>query len=139
MKNPCLAAALQELHAAGINRITQANGGKHLQLRWPSNNTSTGERAYTLPISPSDWRSADNTRADIRRILRADGVLPTTERRPPPPKPSSRLELIERRVAVLERRLTALEQHKTSCVECSQNPPRDGLAHHHDLGDSHGN
>ena len=90
MKNPCLAAALQELHAAGINRITQANGGEHLQLRWPSNVTGTGEQKYTLPGTPSDWRSTANVRADIRRILRADGVLPLTERKPPAPKPASR-------------------------------------------------
>lgn len=128
MKNPCLAAALQELHAAGINQITQANGGEHLQLRWPSNVTGTGEQKYTLPGTPSDWRSTANVRADIRRILRADGVLPLTERKPPAPKPASRVDLLERRVATLEQRLTALEQHK---------PPRDGPAHRHDSGDKH--
>jgi hypothetical protein len=55
-------------------------------------------------------------RADIRRLLREDGVLVTPEPPVPARKPS-RLELLERRVGVqeqtielLERRIAALEQ-----------------------------
>jgi hypothetical protein len=64
---------------------------------------------YVLPSTPSDFRSAANVRADIRRILKADGML-TTERRPPPPKTPDRVTLLERRVAAQEQRLAVLEQ-----------------------------
>ena len=35
-----------------------------------------------MPATPSDWRASRNTRADVRRLLREDGVL--TERAKPP-------------------------------------------------------
>jgi hypothetical protein len=59
---------------------------------------------YSMPLTPSDWRSPNNVRADIRRILREDGLLVTEERRTPPrpPAPTDRVTLLERRVAVLE-------------------------------------
>ena len=108
MKNPCLTAALEELSAAGIRDITQSYGGKHLQLRWKVN--GVGERMYVLPATPSDFRSAANTRGAIRRLLRADGMLTTAERRPPAPKAPDRVTLLERRVVALEQRLAVLEQ-----------------------------
>jgi hypothetical protein len=36
MKNPCLAAAIEELAKAGIHHPQIVQGGKHLQLRWTS-------------------------------------------------------------------------------------------------------
>jgi hypothetical protein len=102
-KNPCLAAALEELAKAGVHHPEIANGGKHLQVRWL---TPRGERRmFTVPVSPSDWRSAENTRHDIRRMLRSDGMLGGCEPRPTPVRQLSRLELLEKRVAELERRL----------------------------------
>jgi hypothetical protein len=101
MRNPCLDAALAELAKAGIRDPVIAPGGKHLQVRW----TSSGGRARLLavPGTPSDWRSAQNTRHDVRRILRADGMLEVPE--PRPARQPSRIEALERRLAEVERRL----------------------------------
>jgi hypothetical protein len=114
MKNECLAAALQELSAAGVRDVDRAYGGKHLQLRWRVNGT---ERMYSLPITPSDFRSAANTRAQIRRILREDGMLMTRERRPPAAvKAPDRVTLLERRIVALEQHLAVLEQTIKECA-----------------------
>jgi hypothetical protein len=100
MKNECLAIALRELEAVGVRDIEQAHGGKHLQLRWRVNGRDT--RDYTLPCTPSDVRSSHNVRADIRRLLREDGVQ-TTAPKSPVAKQLDRFTLLEQRVAALER------------------------------------
>jgi hypothetical protein len=73
MRNPCLTAALAELEAVGIRNFELVRGGKHLQLRW----TVAGHamRMLTIPGTASDWRSPQNTRSDLRKLLRLDGVL----------------------------------------------------------------
>src|SRR6516225_1881921 len=72
MRNLCLDAALAELDAVGIRDYQLARGAKHLQVRW----TVAGVlRMMTIPGSPSDWRSLANTRRDMRRLLREDGLL----------------------------------------------------------------
>ena len=72
MRNPCLDAALAELDAVGIRNYQLARGAKHLQVRW----TVAGVlRMMTIPGSPSDWRSPQNTRRDMRRLLREDGLI----------------------------------------------------------------
>src|SRR6516164_8278644 len=72
MRNLCLDAALAELDAVGIRDYQLARGAKHLQLRW----TIAGVlRMMTIPGSPSDWRSPANTRRDMRRLLREDGLI----------------------------------------------------------------
>jgi hypothetical protein len=72
MRNPCLDAALAELDAVGIRDYQLARGSKHLQVRW----TVAGVlRMMTIPGSPGDWRSPANTRRDMRRLLREDGLL----------------------------------------------------------------
>ena len=75
MRNACLDAALAELDAVGIRDYQLARGGKHLQLRW----TVVGHalRVLTIPLTPSDWRSPQNTRSDLRKLLRQDGLLET--------------------------------------------------------------
>ena len=104
MKNPCLAVALRELEAAGVRGVEQAHGGKHLQLRWRVNGHEM--RIYSMPCTPSDFRSPRNGRADIRRLLREDGVLVTQERAASPPaRKPDRVTLLERRVAALEQAL----------------------------------
>jgi hypothetical protein len=103
MRNPCLDAALRELDAAGIRDVEQVRGGKHWQLRWQVD--GHGLRVYSLPGTPSDWRSPHNTRADIRRMLREDGVLTAPERAEPPPPPTPKQD----RFTEIERRLQALE------------------------------
>ena len=93
--------SLAELAKAGICDPVVVSGGKHLQVRW----TAPGGllRMLVVPGTPSDWRAAENTRHDLRRILRADGMLVAPE--PRPVRQSSRIELIERRLAEVERRL----------------------------------
>jgi hypothetical protein len=75
MRNACLDAAFAELDAVGIRDYQLARGGKHLQLRW----TAPGHtlRMLTIPLTPSDWRSPQNTRSDLRKLLRQDGLLET--------------------------------------------------------------
>jgi hypothetical protein len=104
MRNPCLEIAMRELEAAGIRGIEQSHGSKHLQLRWRIN--GGGLRLYSLPCPPSDFRAADNTRAEVRRLLREDGVLVSE----PKPKPVSPKPKKPDRVAILEQRVAALEQ-----------------------------
>ena len=107
MRNLCLSAALEELGKAGIHEPVIAHGAKHPQLRWT---TPRGElRVFAVPGSPSDWRSAENVRHDLRRILRHDGMLSVPEPRPAPVKQPSRIELLERRLAEVERRAQVLE------------------------------
>jgi hypothetical protein len=101
-KSACLEAVLEELHAAGVHHPMIVNGGKHVQVRWTS--ARGVPRMLTLPSTPSDRRSADNCRADARRILREDGMLVRPEPKAPPRQPS-RLEILERRVAEIERRI----------------------------------
>jgi hypothetical protein len=80
-----------------------APGGKHVQIRRV--NACGVARMFTAPSTPSDYRSVDNCRAGVRRILREDGMRPAAESKPPP-RQLSRIELLERRVAELERRLS---------------------------------
>jgi hypothetical protein len=49
---------------------TVSNGGKHTRVRWFDHG-----RRFTLyiPASPSDHRARLNSRAVLRRILRANG------------------------------------------------------------------
>ncbi len=107
MKNECLQVALRELASAGIRDVTRAYGGKHLQLRWRVNGSD--ERMYSIPVTPSDVRSPHNTRAQIRRMLRADGLLaePAAKLVAPARQPSlaERVAQLERRLAVLEKKL----------------------------------
>jgi hypothetical protein len=104
MRNTCLDAALDELARAGVRNPTVARGGKHLQVRWT--NPGGQARMLAIPNTPSDWRSPENARRDVRHILRADGMLTTpAPRAAAPTRQPSRLELIERRLTELERRL----------------------------------
>jgi hypothetical protein len=75
MRNPSLDAAVAELNAVGVRDYVVARGGKHWQLRWTFNGQP---RMLTVPCTASDWRSPHNTRSDIRRLLRLDGLLPET-------------------------------------------------------------
>ena len=102
MRNPCLEIALRELEAVGIRDVEQVRGGKHWQLRWQVN--GRGLRVYSLPGTPSDWRSSHNVRAEVRRMLQEDGLLVTTERpEPAPPSAAPRID----RVTELERQVAA--------------------------------
>ncbi len=106
MRNECLRAALHELESAGIRNVEQAYGGKHLQLRWSVNGHI--RRVYTMPATPGDTiRGPRNARADVRRMLREDGVLQQTKTQPPV-KPPDRITRLEQRIATLEQTVREL-------------------------------
>jgi hypothetical protein len=115
MKNDCLEAALQELDLAGVRNVEQAHGSKHLQLRWTVNGHV--RRVYTLPSTPSDpLRGPRNTRAQIRRLLRDDGVLQQIPKAQPASRPPDRITKLEQRVAALEQ-IIRTRQSPTQTVE----------------------
>ena len=104
MRSPCTDAAIAELRAAGVYDYELVRGGKHWQVQWALKDGA--RRFYVLPGTPSDWRSARNVRADIRRLLKVDGLILSAEpraERPPPRSPTlaQRLEALERTVAAL--------------------------------------
>jgi hypothetical protein len=107
MKNACLDAALGELHAAGIRDVVHAPGGKHRQIRWQVNGTT---RFYSVPGTPSDYRSIANTKADIRRLLREDGFL--VDREPAKPRAPDQLTRLEQRIAALELEVAMLRNER---------------------------
>jgi hypothetical protein len=101
MRNASLDAAVAELSAVGVRDYVVARGGKHWQLRWTFNGQP---RVLTVPCTASDWRSPHNTRSDIRRILRADGLLPETNGNAhlpanPPPCWRQQIEELARRLS----------------------------------------
>jgi hypothetical protein len=79
-RNEDLDAGLAELNAAGVRDVVVARGSKHIQLRWKARGQP---RMKSIAVSPSDWRSRRNVRAEIRGLLRADGLLPEPTRKPP--------------------------------------------------------
>ena len=101
--NDCIAAALAELDRAGVRDATVARGGKHFQIRFHVNGGPP--RMVAVPCTPGDRRSAANTRSDVRRELRAAGVITDQQKQPQPTRQLSRLDLLERRVARLEAKL----------------------------------
>jgi hypothetical protein len=103
MRNACLDAPLAELDAVGIRDYQLARGGKHLQLRW----TVAGVlRMLTIPVTASDWRSPQNTRSDLRKILRQDGLL---EMKPNGAPAGPDPELWRRQLEELTRRLNQVQ------------------------------
>jgi hypothetical protein len=95
MSNPELAAAVAELESAGIRDYTVAKGSRHIQVRWKVNGSP---RVYTLSSTPSDVRGAANTRAGVRRLLRADELI----QRSAPAAPREERLTLEQRVKRLE-------------------------------------
>lgn len=103
-RNPCVDAAVSALREGGVYDFQIVPGGKHLQLRWSHGG---GTRFCAISATPSDRRAPQNTRADVRKILKQDGLIkePAPVERPPPPRPpttAERLEILEREVAELK-------------------------------------
>lgn len=89
-----LDCAIKTLREGNVFEYTLVRGAKHLQLRWEVR----GEpRMHTICGSPSDQRGIKNLQSDIRKSLRADGLLVVE-----PPKPLERKLSLEQRVARLE-------------------------------------
>ena len=105
MRTPCVDAALAELQRAGIRDVEVARGTKHPQVRFRINGGPL--HVFAVSGTPSDWRSAENTRRDLRRLLRELGVSAEPERpEPSPPRPEPKPD----RISELERRVAALEE-----------------------------
>jgi hypothetical protein len=100
MRNECLDAVISELNAVGVRDISHANGGRHRQLRWASPNGDPRVFNVSYGTTSSDHRSAANAHAEIRRMLKADGLL--VDRPPPAPRPLDRVSRLEARLAALE-------------------------------------
>src|SRR6185312_8378296 len=71
-RNECVDVALSELSKYGLTGRVESRG-KHLEVSWVYQGVS---RFVTVSATPSDRRSVLNTRADVRRTLRAQGVEP---------------------------------------------------------------
>jgi hypothetical protein len=83
MRNEVLDTVTRELNAVGIMPRIE-HGGKHLKVQW-------GQRTYTAPKTSSDHRACLNARAEVRRMLKEDGMLDQTE-----PKPDGTAQLLKR-------------------------------------------
>lgn len=71
ISNECIEAACAELRAVGIEPTVRPSG-KHAAIVWFHGDI---ERVYHTALTPSDRRAHLNVRSDVRRILRADGLL----------------------------------------------------------------
>lgn len=105
--NECVQNAVAELRAVGIEPKVEV-GGKHVSITWQVNGQN---RRHASPLTPSDHRSAENTRHQIRRMLRADGFLMPED---DTPLPSPRVFLQNGRVLCSSREIAEhfSKQHK---------------------------
>ncbi len=71
-RNEELIYVKKELSLHGIDAKVQS-GGKHIKITWQHNGQS---RLFVVAVTGSDVRGRKNARADLRRLLRRDGVLP---------------------------------------------------------------
>lgn len=69
--NDCIEAVCEEVRAVGLSP-TVGMAGKHAVVSWEHNGQ---KRDYFTASTPSDRRAHLNTRADVRRILRNDGLI----------------------------------------------------------------
>jgi hypothetical protein len=108
--NGCLKAALEELALAGVREVTHAQNAKSYQVRWQS--MTGAPRMLSVSITPSDHFAPSKVRADVRRILRADGML--IDRPAPAPKPPDRMTRLEQRLSALELEVAQLRNGGTT-------------------------
>ncbi|MCW2218749.1 hypothetical protein M2232_002281 [Bradyrhizobium japonicum] len=72
-QNELTEIAINELKAHGIRPQLRDTNGGHIEIAWqvvPEKEV----RKVVVAKTTSDWRSRMNTRADVRRLLRADNV-----------------------------------------------------------------
>jgi hypothetical protein len=75
VKNECYDVVVNELDALGIDYFLE-DRGKHQAVCWSySGKDGFQTRTFIIPVSPSDWRAPLNTKTDIRKILRSDGLI----------------------------------------------------------------
>jgi hypothetical protein len=86
--NTCINAAVRLLDEVGIREVVVARGSKHPQLHFRINGNGNGLHVFSVCGTPSDWRSADNTRCDLRKYLREHGVEMQEPAKPPAAPPA---------------------------------------------------
>jgi Rha family phage regulatory protein len=69
--NEILEMTLSELRAVGLTPHTE-HGSKHIRVYWEHEGQ---QRSTTVSVSPSDRRSLQNAKAQVRGKLREDGLL----------------------------------------------------------------
>jgi hypothetical protein len=102
-----MAAALAVLETHGVRDVEITRGAKHPLLKFKVNDGP----AHVLAVSgsPSDWRSPENTKRDVRNLLRRIGVITAPEPKPaPPPRKVDRVAELEKRIATLEKTIGSL-------------------------------
>jgi hypothetical protein len=112
--NICVNAALRLLEEVGIRDVQLAHGAKHPQLRFRINDANV-LHVFAVCGTPSDWRSPENTRRDLRKYLREHGVAvaePTKTSTPPPPRKLDLVSELAKRVAKLERQARELQEDR---------------------------
>lgn len=71
-RNEGIDLLLEELERHGL-RGEVGDRGKHLEIAW---NAPAGRRFVIVARTPSDWRASMNSRSDMRKMLRKDGLTP---------------------------------------------------------------
>ena len=115
--NPCIAAVKRLLAEVGIREYLIVPGGKHPQLRFSVNGENV-VHVFSLSGTPSDWRSAENTKRDLKKLLRDIGVL-VPEPKPQPLPPERKLNCVaelEQQISKLKSEMERLE-HRLSLLE----------------------
>jgi hypothetical protein len=99
--SPTVNAALDELEHYGVRDIDVDWRGKHPKVLVRVNGGA--QHVIGCSATPADHEAPAKARADVRRLLRALGVIDAPSRPAPPPRQLSRVELLERRLARVER------------------------------------
>ncbi|MGY8677285.1 hypothetical protein Q2941_05635 [Bradyrhizobium sp. UFLA05-153] len=87
--------ALNELKLHGVKGHTRDTNGGHIEIAWQVVPEKEVRRVFVAKTA-SDWRARMNTRAEVRKLLRADNVTlkSQNEKQPQKPKPLTKaLEL----------------------------------------------
>ena len=71
-RNELVDRAIDELALYGLKGEV-SHRGKHIEIAW---NTAHGRRFVIVAATGSDWRAGMNTRAQVRKLLRADNMQP---------------------------------------------------------------
>jgi hypothetical protein len=87
-RNEALDYVTAEFKSRGIRFETETTGSNHIEIRWQVSKEKE-VRSYFVPNSPSDVRGRLNARAQVRRLLRQDGVK--LEQEPAPRSPATLL------------------------------------------------
>lgn len=73
--------AMNELKLHGIKPTMRPNGSGHIEIVWRAV-PEKQERVVVVARTPGDWRARMNTRAEVRRYLKADNVQLVVQNKP---------------------------------------------------------